>query len=65
MLSVTPGPSRQRRIELQQMLKKLAALLAVENQKIPKEILAKIKTFNNEFATSKNLTLRLLYISHG
>jgi len=59
MLSVTPSPSRQRRIELQQMLKKLATLLAVENQKIPKEILAKIKTFNNEFATSKNLISEL------
>ncbi len=55
MLSVTPSPSRQRRIELQHMLKKLAALLAVDNQKIPTPIIAKIKTFNNEFATSKNL----------
>jgi len=55
MLSVTPSPSRQRRVELQHMLKKLVALLAVDNQKIPTPIIAKIKTFNNEFATSKNL----------
>jgi len=55
MLSVTPSPSRQRRVELQHMLKKLVALLALDNQKIPTPIIAKIKTFNNEFATSKNL----------
>lgn len=62
ILAGATSPSRQRRSELSKLLKNLVEELARENAQLTPAMLVKIKSFNNDFALSKQpLSKAFLY----